>query len=156
MITSNCSMAKTWDVFTETSQDNLTSTEIDTWNKIFKVTKVIFSLILFCFVLGTAVISKSTLFLIISNIIPPSTLQNSSLKSANNHFRYVTSDTAITWIWSLVLIVIAPYFLTVLFSVWTLIFKKTRKMKWRPLFVVGDINNFNINKLYCHVAKMII
>ena len=124
-------------MFTETSQDNLTSSEIDTWNKIFKVTKVLFSLILFCCVLGTAVISKSTLFLIISNIIPPSTLQNSTLKSANNHFRYVTSDTAITWIWSLVLIVIAPYFLTVLFSVWTLIFKKTRKMKWRPLFVVG-------------------
>ena len=126
----------TWDVFRETSKDNLTSSEIELWNKVFKVTKVIFSIILFIFVPGTSVLSKSTLFLIIANIIPPSQLQNSSLKTANNHFRYVTSDTAITWIWSLVLVVIAPYFLTVFFSVWRLIFKKTRPMEWKPLIMV--------------------
>ena len=63
------------------------SSDLDFWKKAFKVTKVIFAGVLFVFVLGTAVISKGTLFLIVSNIFPPNALQNSTLKTVNGYFR---------------------------------------------------------------------
>ncbi|XP_053386467.1 chitin synthase chs-2-like isoform X2 [Mercenaria mercenaria] len=124
-----------WDVFRETSEDNVSSSELDFWNTVFKVTKVIFAIILFILVLGTAVISKSTLFILTSNIFPPNSFRNTSLKTSHFHFRYQTSETAVTYIWSLVLVVIAPYFFTMVGKVWKLIFKKTRPLEFKPLLV---------------------
>jgi len=79
-----------WDVFRETSHDNISSSDLNFWNSAFRVTKVIFAVVLFVFVLGTAVISKGTLFLLVSNIFPPNEMRNSSLKTANGYFRYHT------------------------------------------------------------------
>ena len=77
-----------WDVFREASEDNVTSSDVEFWKTVNRVTKVIFAAILFIFVLGTAVLSKSTLFLLIANIFPPNEMRNSSLKTANGHFHY--------------------------------------------------------------------
>ncbi|KAH3779166.1 hypothetical protein DPMN_180645 [Dreissena polymorpha] len=77
-----------WDVFRETSKDNVTSSDLDFWKMTFKVTKVVFAGVLFVLVLGTAIISKGSLFLLVSNIFPPTAPQNSSLKTVNGHFQY--------------------------------------------------------------------
>ncbi|KAH3803412.1 chitin synthase chs-2-like isoform X2 [Dreissena polymorpha] len=125
-----------WDVFRETSQDNVTSSDLDFWKMTFKVTKVVFAGVLFVLVLGTAVISKGTLFLVVSNIFPPIALQNSSLKTVNGHFRYQTTETSIWYIWSLVLILLAPYVFTIISCLWRITFKKKRPIEIKPLFLM--------------------
>ena len=46
-------------------------------------------------------------------------------------------DTAITYIWSLVLVVVFPYFFTIIKCLWKLAFKKIRRLQFKPLALVG-------------------
>ncbi|KAL3854141.1 hypothetical protein ACJMK2_013419, partial [Sinanodonta woodiana] len=125
----------TWDLFRETSEDNIESSDIQLWNKIFVITKIITCFILFVFVLGCGVISKSTLLLMVTNIMPPNSRWNTSLKTAENHFRYGVTQTEVTWIWGLMLVVSAPYVFSILNSLWRLIFKKTKTVAIFPLLL---------------------
>ncbi|KAL4217243.1 Chitin synthase 2 [Mactra antiquata] len=132
-----------WDVFRETSADNVTSSDVEFWETVFKVTKVVFAIFLFIFVLGTAVISKSTFSLLIANIFPPNSDRNSSLKTSNYHYQYKTTKTAATYIWSVFLIVVAPYFFTTFTCCWRLTFKKIRPLEFKPLLVAILIESFH-------------
>ncbi|KAH3754146.1 chitin synthase chs-2-like [Dreissena polymorpha] len=125
-----------WDVFWETSQNDVTSSDLDFWKNAFKFTKVVFAIVLLVIVLGTAIISKGTLILIVSNIFPPNALHNSSLKTVNGYFRYHTTDTATRYIWSLVLIVLAPYVYTIISCLRRLIFKKIKPIEIKPLVLM--------------------
>ncbi|XP_045180107.2 chitin synthase chs-2-like [Mercenaria mercenaria] len=122
-----------WDVFKTTSKDNVAPNEDEFWQTVFKVTKVLFCIFLFCCVLCSLVLSKSTLFILISNIFPPNSVRNTTMKTSNYHFKYYTSETAITNIWALVLIVITPYVFNVAISLWKLMFKKMKPIELRPL-----------------------
>jgi len=77
-----------WDRFPEPSQDKTHSSEIAFWNSTYRIAKVIFAVVLFVLVLGTAVLSKCSLFLLVSNMFPPNEMRNTSLKTANGYFRY--------------------------------------------------------------------
>ncbi|XP_053385767.1 chitin synthase chs-2-like [Mercenaria mercenaria] len=124
-----------WDTFKETSTDNLSSSDIRLWKTIHKVTKVIFIVILFFIVLSTAVVHKSTLFLLLANISPPNPTRNSSLKTSMYHFQYDSIETSATYIWSVVLVVISPYIFTTISSVWSLLFKKHAPLECTPLLL---------------------
>ncbi|KAH3754159.1 hypothetical protein DPMN_188822, partial [Dreissena polymorpha] len=125
-----------WDVLPETSQNDVTSSDLDFWNNTFKVTKVVFAFVLFVIVLGTAIISKGTLVLIVSNTFPPNALHNSSLKTVNGYFRHHTTDTATRYIWSLVLIVLTPYVYIIISCLRRLIFKKIKPIQIEPLVLM--------------------
>ncbi|KAK3589755.1 hypothetical protein CHS0354_021082 [Potamilus streckersoni] len=133
----------TWDLFRETSENNLASSDIQLWNKIFVITKIITCFILFVFVLGCGVISKSTLLLMVTNIMPPNSRWNTSLKTASNHFRYGVKQTEVTWIWGLILVVSAPYVFSILNSLWRLIFKKTKTMAIFPLLIAIAVESLH-------------
>jgi len=90
-----------WDRFPVPTQDKTKSSDIAFWNSIYQITKVIFAVVLFVLVLGTAVISKCTLFLLVSNIFPPNEMRNTSLKTANGYFRYHSSCKCINYVLSL-------------------------------------------------------
>lgn len=137
-----------WDKFQESSQDNVSSTDERFWQIIHKVSKIIFTIILFVLVLSTAVLHKSSICLLLSNISPPNPAWNSSLKTAMYHFRYPTSETSITYIWALVLVVVSPYIFTTLSSLFSLIFKKTNALEFKPLmftFIVESLHSVGIS-----------
>ncbi|XP_053386745.1 chitin synthase chs-2-like isoform X3 [Mercenaria mercenaria] len=118
-----------WDTFEDRNDNSESSKGGRRWEAIHKVSKVIFLVILFLCVLGTAILNKSTVFLLVSNISPPNAARNTSLKTSGYHFRYETSETGVNYIWALVLIVISPYIFVAISSTWSLICKRNEVFK---------------------------
>lgn len=127
-----------WDVFRLASDDNISGSELACWNACFTVNRVVLCILIFVFVFTTSVISKFTFILMTTNIFP----NKGGLKNPNQTLKYFKekkefTNVEVTWIWSLLLAVIAPYVFTVLKYLWVLLFKKTRKLNFTVLLAVS-------------------
>ena len=72
-----------------------------------------------------------------TNVLPSS----GELKNPNGTLSYTKggefTSVDVTWIWSLLIAVTAPYVFTFLKYFWILVFKKTRKLNYTVLFIVS-------------------
>ncbi|XP_046543810.1 chitin synthase chs-2-like [Haliotis rubra] len=127
-----------WDIFKESSGDSVSFSETQKWNLSYKFLRVLLCCAFFLFCLGSATMSKLT-FLFLTFYINPTEkfylnyVVNGTSKRVNMKTDAYHMDAK--WIWSLIIIICAPYFFTALSSVWKIFFKKTGKMKVLPLVV---------------------
>lgn len=130
---------KQWDRFTQSSNDNISSDDVQFWDKVFVITKIVVTFLLFFLTLGTAVVAKICFAIIAANIFPTNdgTLQD-KLKTANGTLSYGIDKTNVQWIWAMTMLTGAPYFFATLKLVWRLLFQITTKTgpDWATLLVV--------------------
>lgn len=124
-----------WDVFRTGSDDNISSSEIDCWNKCTVIARIIVLIIMFLIVLIFSVLSKLTFVMMTSNIFPP---RNNTIASAHKTFNerltyHNGGALNVAWIWSFNMILSAPYFFTFCKYLWRMCFKKTGKLQCVPL-----------------------
>ncbi|XP_061164529.1 chitin synthase chs-2-like [Saccostrea echinata] len=122
-----------WDVFRLASDDNISGSELACWNACFVINRVVLCALIFFFVCVTSVISKFTFILMTTNIFPP----NGELKNPDKTLKYFKNrqltSVEVTWIWSLLIAIIAPYVFIVFKYILILLFKKTRKLNYKVL-----------------------
>ena len=128
-----------WDVFEERSKDANSQSNIQFWNNIFKITRVIFISVFAVIVCLTAVISKLTLIYMISNINAPTSKNVHSLKTYNGSVIYPAEKTEVHWIWAILICMLTPYLFTLIKSMNKIFFKKSRPIKPIALVVVRCI-----------------
>lgn len=127
-----------WDVFRVTSADNVSSSDLSCWNLVFKIARVIMITFFGLVVLTSAVVSKITLMYMTSRInVPASTENGTKLKTFFHELNYPVSTTEVTWIWALLIAMVAPYFFTLCTCLRKLCFKKTSQLKAIPLVIVS-------------------
>ncbi|XP_021365805.1 uncharacterized protein LOC110458442 isoform X2 [Mizuhopecten yessoensis] len=123
-----------WDVFRTGSDDNVSSSEIDCWNKCTVVARIVVLIIMFIIVLLFAVLSKLTFVMMTSNIFPPADgAKSAAHKTFNGKLTYHSGGSMnVTWIWAFNMVLSAPYFFTFGKYFWRLCFKKTGKLQCLP------------------------
>lgn len=85
----------------------------------------------------TAVVSKLTLMFMLSNINVPMHKHSTSLKTYGASVIYTHQKTEVTWIWAILLCMMAPYIFTIVKSLNKLIFKTTKPVKPVVLIIVS-------------------
>ena len=130
-----------WDVFRVTSADNVSSSDLSCWNLVFKIARVIMLTLFGLVVLTTGVVSKITLMYMTSRInVPASTTNGTRLKTFFHELNYPVSTTEVTWIWALLIAMVAPYFFTLYKCLQTICFKRTSPLKAIPLVIVSYLS----------------
>jgi fatty-acid desaturase len=116
---------KTWDKFTSSTKENISSSDIKFWDKIFVITKLVVCFLLFFFTLGTAVISKICLVIVTANIYPrkDSSPSLNDLKTLSGTLKYTNKETNVQWIWALIMMAGAPYLFSCFKCLWRLLFQ---------------------------------
>lgn len=118
---------KSWDRFTQSSNDNTSSDDIKFWDTVFIVTKITVAILLFFFTLGTAVICKICFIMITTNIFPSTnsndTVMDNKLKTLNGTLSYKDSRTNVQWIWALILLTGTPYLFATMKALWRYLFQ---------------------------------
>ncbi|XP_060586790.1 chitin synthase chs-1-like isoform X2 [Ruditapes philippinarum] len=116
---------KSWDKFTSSTKENISSSDIKFWDKIFVITKLVVCFLLFFFTLGTAVISKICLVIVTANIYPrkDSSPPLNNLKTLNGTLKYTHEETNVQWIWALIMMAGAPYLFSCFKCLWRLLFQ---------------------------------
>lgn len=120
---------KQWDRFIQSSEDNFANDNVEFWNTVFIVTKIILAVVLFFLTLATAVVSKVCFVIITANIYPVTENENDSssvhnkLKTVSGILTYHDEHTNVQWIWALILLTGAPYLFTSLKLFWRLFFQ---------------------------------
>jgi len=82
-----------WDTFKEIT-DDIEDNDDEDWKKVYRVSKIVFAILLSIFVLCGAVLAKTTLLILVSNI-NPSSAGKFSLKTANG---VLTSAAGMTYL----------------------------------------------------------
>ncbi|XP_046547882.1 uncharacterized protein LOC124257786 [Haliotis rubra] len=119
-----------WDVFQIVQRMRGQVRTLRFWNRVHVGVRLTFCIILFLLVLGTATFTKLCFLLIAYNI------NNHKAREAS------LSDTAqevtvtVPWIWSMLILITAPYIFTILRNTFRVIFKKQRKLQIIPFLVV--------------------
>ena len=126
-----------WNIFLTTASDDLSKLAQDTiqfWRNCNVITKLIICIFLFIIVLGTSVINKICFIIITSNIhvFMENDTSRQSLRTARGTIDFLgyTGDinkTNVLWIWSLVLIMGAPYVFIIGKCTWRLYGQMTRR-----------------------------
>ncbi|VDI58932.1 chitin synthase [Mytilus galloprovincialis] len=127
-----------WDVFRVTSEDNVSSSDLSCWKLVFKIARVIMISLFGLIVLTTAVVSKITLTYMISNInVPMATSDHNgtNLRTFFQTLNYPAKSTEVTWIWALLIAMVAPYFFSLFSCLRKLCFKRTSPLKVVPLII---------------------
>ena len=117
-----------------------------------KIVKVAVSILLTLVILIMTMISKSTLFLITSNIYTNVTLECTwssetevtscmrvpadRAKNAGNF--HPSQGVEVRWVWALFIVVCTPCAFTFCKCLWRMCFKKTRNPTWRVLLLVSS------------------
>ena len=86
-----------------------------------------------------ALVSKLTLIFMLSNINVPIDKNSTSLKTYNASVIYTYPKTEVTWIWAILLCMMAPYFFTMVTCLNKLIFKTTNPVKPIILIIVSNM-----------------
>lgn len=129
----------------ESSQDNVSSDDVQFWESIFVVAKIIMCGLLFAVTLTCAVVVKLCVIVITANIFQSfpvdndnNTMQDTSLKTLNGALRYQSHETNIQWIWALVVMSGSPYFFASIKSLWRLLFQGSGRASpdWSIIFMV--------------------
>ncbi|WAR10593.1 CHS2-like protein [Mya arenaria] len=146
---------KTWDRFTQSSNDNISGDDVQFWETVFVVTKIIICGLLFLLTLASAVVCKVCLVIITANVFPyvPSknnTVLNNTLKTLHGHLIYPSDHTNVQWIWALILMAGAPYFFASIKSLWRLLFQMSGRAspQWSTIFcvlVIESIHSLGLN-----------
>ncbi|CAC5365574.1 CHS1 [Mytilus coruscus] len=140
-----------WDVFEERSKDVNSQSDIDFWNVIFKITRTIVVTVFALIVCLTAVMSKLTLIYMLSKINVPINQDETSLKTFNGSVIYPNgsaSKTEVTWIWAMLVCMLAPYVFTLIKSMNRLLFKKTNSIKPVALVIALLVETIHTIGLY--------
>ncbi|XP_076087751.1 chitin synthase chs-2-like [Mytilus galloprovincialis] len=140
-----------WDVFESRSKDVNSQSNIDFWNVVFKITRTIVVTVFALIVCLTAVMSKLTLIYMLSKINVPIKQDETSLKTFNGSVIYPTgsaSKTEVTWIWAVLVCMLAPYVFTLIKSMNRLLFKKTNSIKPVALVVALLVETMHTIGLY--------
>ena len=158
---------KPWDIFRTTAKEGSQSDEENKyWNTVNVITKIIVCAILFFLVLGTAVISKTCLIIITSNIhlFPFGSMGNNSrqsLRSASGALDFSgtsgsTLKTNVLWIWALIMIMGTPYFFILVRCAWRLVFQmsKRKAVTLSVLIPVSFVHVSSIVQLHSCIMKM--
>ncbi|XP_052234766.1 chitin synthase chs-1-like isoform X1 [Dreissena polymorpha] len=131
---------KQWDRFTQSSSDNISSNDIEFWESVFVVTKIVVCGLLFAVTLFSAVVTKLCLVIITANIFPSTneTSLENRLKSFNGFLTYKNGVTNVQWIWALILMSGAPYFFTCVKALSRLLFQMSGRASpdWITIAVV--------------------
>ncbi|KAL4217427.1 Chitin synthase 2 [Mactra antiquata] len=134
---------KYWDRFQTSSKDNtlVSSADLRFWDRVFVVTKIILGCLLFCFTLGTAMITKICLVIITANIFPAETsvnLEHFKLKTVDYVLQYKNKETNVQWIWALIMMAGAPHIFTCLKNVWIIFFQMSSSTSpsWTTIFSI--------------------
>lgn len=107
--------------------DGVSKKRLSTGKKCLNLTRIVACISVFILVFSTSVVSKLTFILMVTNVLQ----SNEGLKNPNKTLQYFKATTFtyvdITWIWSLLLALIAPYVFTVIKYIWILLCNK----KWK-------------------------
>lgn len=147
------SQVKQWDMFRITPRPDTSIFDDLVINVLKKVIKVIVSIFLTIAIVILTMLSKSTLFLITSNIYTNVTLDcmTTSLPREVTSCRRVLPDeplkdtfqfsqnVEVRWVWALFVVVCTPYFFTCGKSLWRVCFKKTRHIRFKILALVSTL-----------------
>ncbi|XP_048237709.1 chitin synthase chs-2-like isoform X3 [Haliotis rufescens] len=127
-----------WDIFKETSNESVSFSETQKWNLSYKFLRVLLCSAFFLLCLGSATMSKLSFLFLTFYINPTEGFYLNYVRNGTTtrvDMKTVAHHMDAKWIWSLILIICAPYFFTALSSVWKVIFKTTRPLKCVPLLV---------------------
>lgn len=143
------STLKSWDVFRVVNRSKRDMMDDEFYNVFRKGVKVVVSIFLTLSILVLAIISKTTLFLITSNVYSNVTFECEFSSSTEvTSCKRVPADRVKTtafhpapsvqarWLWALFTIVCAPCLFTFWKCTWRMCFKKTRNPTPRVLFLV--------------------
>lgn len=156
------STLKSWDVFRVVNRSKRDMMDDEFYNVFRKGVKVVVSIFLTLSILVLAIISKTTLFLITSNVYSNVTFECGFSSSTEvTSCKRVPADRVKTtafhpapsvqarWLWALFTIVCAPCLFTFWKCTWRMCFKKTRNPTPRVLFLVCKcLNKFLWNSTY--------
>lgn len=147
---------KSWDVFRIVNKNKQRGIDDELYSTILKAIKVVVSIFLTIAVLGLAMLSKSTLFLITSNVYSNVTMECTWESSTEvRSCKRVPADLVKTdafhpapsvqarWLWALFLVVCAPCVFTFAKCFWRVCFKKTRNPSARVLLLVLAIETLH-------------
>lgn len=109
--------------------DDVSKKKLPSGKHCFLPHRIAACILIFSLVFATSVISKFTFILMVTNVLP----SNGGLKNPNQTLQYFKSTTftnvEITWIWSLLLAIIAPSVFAVVKYIWIWLFNKKSKTK---------------------------
>ena len=129
---------KKWDIFKVSTNELSSVSENQKWRTAYVILTVSLCCFFFIVVMATATLSKLTFLLMTFNINPRDSF---ALAYDNTTYVLKSSDHVIEvmWVWSLLMVICAPYLFTACSSMWRLVFKTTGTLKCIPLLVVSDI-----------------
>ena len=146
----NSSTLKSWDVFRVVNKKKSRDMDDTYLNLSKKIAKVLVCIFLTLVILLTTMISKSTLFLITSNIYTNVTLDctwisetevGSCVRVPSDHARrgnfHPSQGVEVRWLWALYIVVCTPCVFTFCKCLWRMCFKKTRNPTIRVILLVG-------------------
>ena len=144
------STLKSWDVFRVVNKKKSRDMDDTYLNLAKKIAKVLVCIFLTLVILLTTMISKSTLFLITSNIYTNVTLDctwisdtevTSCVRVPADHARrgnfHPSQGVEVRWLWALYIVVCTPCAFTFCKCLWRMCFKKTRNPTMRVLLLVS-------------------
>ena len=135
-----------WDIFPQQSVKWNRDDMEQFWRTAEKLMTICFIFFIFLIVLGTGLLSRITLHLLIWHLYPPAS-HSIKINYTNNDINHTdvpvhnsTKNTQATvdekWVWSVFTVIIAPYFVAILTSLKTMCLKRTRSITLGHLFLV--------------------
>ncbi|ESO97576.1 hypothetical protein LOTGIDRAFT_208748 [Lottia gigantea] len=146
---------KKWDLFQTFPEKRNQEAINEYWNKVNVCIKIFLCIIFFLIVLATSLITKLTFIIIAYNINIPSNNLDFEFLKPKLRIKDKTMETDIRWIWSLVLIIIAPYIFNLAKCLHTQCFKKAKKMKWKYLpftLIIETIHSIGLG-IFVYIAS---
>ncbi|XP_053386095.1 chitin synthase chs-2-like isoform X2 [Mercenaria mercenaria] len=147
---------KSWDVFRVVNRSKQRGVDDEYYNVCLKAIKVVVSIFLTLSILVFTMLSKSTLFLITSNVYSNVTLECEFISETGvTSCRRVPADRVKTdafhpspsvqarWLWALFLVVCSPHLFTFGKCFWRICFKKTRNPTPRVMLLVLAIETLH-------------
>ena len=126
---------KKWDIFQDNFDKEKSDQNENLWKTLEKILTISFAFCLFLIILVGGVTSRISLHILIWHLNPPTI--NTTIGSQGN----VTSGSSYVdenWIWSLFLVIVAPYIFTAVECLRTICLRTTRKMHYNSLFWVSN------------------
>ncbi|KAK3789461.1 hypothetical protein RRG08_059582 [Elysia crispata] len=128
-----------WDIFrADSDQPQSSTSEQLVWKSINAVVKLILCFFFFALVLGSSVLSKLTLLAMTFRINPVGVQTKATGAGPQNSDVIIKPGSQavdVTWIWALMLTMVAPYVFCVLSTMFQLCFKRTPALRLVPLMV---------------------
>ncbi|XP_067668564.1 chitin synthase chs-2-like isoform X1 [Haliotis asinina] len=148
--TSPIEKAKPWDIFQEDAKTSLsTSSEYEIWKTINAIVKLFTYIVFIGLILGSSVMSKLCIFYMTYHlpihdhfILGKEQIKdNNTAHNGNNRVRFLLKQKDLIvdmkWVWSLILVMWAPYVFTAMSCTWRMITKQNKSVQVLPVIVAS-------------------